>query len=130
MSIEVILNALPRYRQYGKKWRAPCPVHDGKDLNLMLSERSDGSVGGYCFVCGANAVDVADALGVDKKEVFAPDSEYKRPVISREMEQHEREDKLVIMMAEQNPPQTLADKRRVKLAHARLEGIQRLREQV
>lgn len=128
MSIERVLNALPRYKQYGKKWRAPCPVHDGKDLNLMLSERSDGSVGGYCFVCGANAVDVALALGLDKKEVFSPDSEYRPPVITREMEQAEKEDKLVVMMSEASPPQTLADKRRVKLAHARLEGIQRLRE--
>jgi hypothetical protein len=127
VSIESVLAALPRYKKFGNKYRAPCPVHNGKDLNLMLSERRDGSVGGYCFVCGCSAVDVADALGLNKDEVFAPDSDYKRPVISRDMQEKEVQDKLIVEMAKVSPPTTLADKRRVQLAHSRLQGIAEMR---
>lgn len=131
MSIDNILGSLDNVRQSGKaKWRAPCPVHKGKDRNLMISERSDGSVGCYCFVCGAGGPDVMQSLGLDLKEIFAPDSEYRRPVITKKMQEEEKMDRLVVEMAKVTPPTTLADKRRVQLAEARLEGIQGKRDQL
>ena len=131
MSIESILGRLDKVRKSGRdKWRAPCVVHGGKDLNMIISERSDGSVGAYCFVCGASAVDLADTLGLDRSEVFAPDSDYKAPVITKQMESEEKQDRMIIAMAAVTPPVTLADKRRVQLAHSRLEGIQAKRDAI
>jgi hypothetical protein len=131
VSIENILGSLDNVRKSGNsKWRAPCPVHKGKDRNLMISERSDGSVGCYCFVCGAGGPDVMQSLGLDLKEIFAPDSEYQRPVITKKMQEEETMDRLVIEMAKVNPPKTLEDTRRVQLAQARLEGIQGKRDQL
>ena len=131
MSIDNILGSLDNVRQSGKaKWRAPCPVHKGKDRNLMISERSDGSVGCYCFVCGAGGLDVAESLGLPVSEIFAPDSKYERPVITKKMQEEEKMDRLVIEMAKVNPPKTLEDTRRVQLAQARLEGIQGKRDQL
>lgn len=128
MSIEVILNALPKYRKSGDKYRAPCPVHDGKDFNLMLSERSDGSVGAYCFVCGSTGLAVVDALSVDRKELFPPESDYQRPVITREMQTTYAQDQMIIAMCNAKPYDSLSlsDKRRLKLAKARVEGIEEL----
>jgi len=128
MAIEAILNALPKYKKYGKKFRAPCVVHDGKDFNLMISERSDGSVGCYCFVCHANGLDVVDALGVNRSELFPPDSEYKRQPVTNDMRDKYAQDAMVLAMAEKAPEGslTLADKRRIKLAKGRMEGIEQL----
>lgn len=129
MSIEAILHALPIFKNYGKKFRAPCPVHDGKDMNLMISERQDGSVGAYCFVCGANGLAVVDALGVDRKELFPADQDYERPVFTREMKITEAQDQLVVAMAEHRAwdSMSLQDKRRVKLAKSRLESFDEMR---
>jgi len=126
MAIEAILNALPIYKNYGNKFRAPCPVHDGKDMNLMISERSDGSVGAHCFVCGANGLAVVDALGVKRSELFPPDSEYKRQPVTNDMRATYAQDAMVVAMAEKMPEgsMSLVDKRRLKLAKARMEGFE------
>lgn len=128
MAIDAILNALPIYKNYGNKYRAPCPVHDGKEMNLMISERSDGSVGCHCFVCGANGLAVVDALGVDRKELFPPDDGYKPQALTREMRITYGQDQLIVAMDERLPEEakTLEDKRRIKLAKARIEGIEQL----
>lgn len=126
MAIEAILNALPKYRKNGDKYRAPCPHHGGKDMNLIISERDDGSVGCYCFVCHANGLQVCDALGVDRKELFAPDADWKPSGMSREMKVTYAQDLLVVAMGESRPRDSLSleDKRRLKLAQARIEGIE------
>ena len=127
MAIEAILNALPIFKNYGKKFRAPCVVHDGKDFNLMISERSDGSVGCYCFVCHANGLDVVDALGLDRSELFPKDSDWKPSGMTREMKEAHTQDLMVVAMSENVSYESLslADKRRIKLAKARLEGVSR-----
>ena len=128
MSIDVILNQLELVKRSGKnKYMARCPIHGSNSRKLMVSERSDGSVGAYCFVCGANGLDLVDHLGLKREEIFAPDSDYKRPVISRDMQEKEVQDKLIVEMAKVSPPTTLADKRRVQLAHSRLQGIAEMR---
>ena len=129
MSIDKVLNNLSKTRKAGaNKWRAPCPVHNGKDYNLMVSEREDGSIGVYCFVCGAKEHDLADALMLDRKMFYKPLDGYERlPVVTKKMESEEKADRLVLMMAENATSMTLADRRRVQLAKARLEGIAALR---
>lgn len=132
MPVENILNQFPKVRNAGQsKWRVPCPVHGGKDFNMMISERNDGSVGAHCFVCGANGIQMIEALGLPMKEIFAPDSEYVRPAITRKMREEAEIDRSVLMIAESAEKTgqrlSLEDKRRVRLAKARLEGIEQLK---
>ena len=134
MTAQAILNHCDKVRNAGQdKWRIPCPSHGGKGFNMMISERSDGSVGAHCFVCGANGVDLIESLNLPMKELFAPDSEYQRPLVTKKMQTQAQEDEAVLMVAkgykERGERMTLEDKRRVRLAKARLEGIQQLQAQ-
>lgn len=134
MTAQAILNHCDKVRNAGQdKWRIPCPSHGGKGFNMMISERSDGSVGAHCFVCGANGVDLIESLNLPMKELFAPDSEYQRPLVTKKMQTQAQEDEAVLMIAkgysERGERMTLEDKRRVRLAKARLEGIQQLQAQ-
>lgn len=131
MPVNEILNSASKVRNAGQnKWRIPCPVHGGKDTNMMVSERADGSVGAHCFVCGANGIELCESLGLPLKTIFSPDSEYERPVITRKMQEEAEVDRSVLMIAanaeKTGQKLTLEDKRRVRLAKARLEGIQQL----
>lgn len=131
MTIEAILNRLDKHRRVGEnKYRAPCPVHQGKDLNMMLSERSDGSVGVHCFVCGATGMEVVEALGLPVKELFAENTEYVPPKITSKMRQQEAEDEIVLLIAK-NADQKLSldDKRRIRLARHRLASISALKNE-
>lgn len=128
MTIENVLSRLDRVVPAGKdKWRAPCPVHNGKDRNLMVSVRSDGSVGAHCFVCGANGTQVCESLGLPLKEIFAPDSDYVYTPYTSKMREQELEDSMVLSIAESDKDSgrrlTWEDKKRIRLAKARLEGI-------
>lgn len=132
MTIQNVLARLDRVVPSGKdRWRAPCPVHNGKDRNLMISERSDGSVGAHCFVCGATGPQLCDALGLPLKEIFAPDSEYVRQPYSAKMREQELEDSMVLTIAESDQKSgkrlSWEDKKRIRLAKARLEGINSLK---
>lgn len=129
MTIEAILDRLDKYRQIGeKKYRAPCPVHQGKNLNMMISERSDRSVGVHCFVCGATGMEVVEALGLPVKELFAENSEYVPPRVTSKMRQQEAEDEIVLMIAKNTDEKlSLEDKRRVRLARHRLASISALK---
>lgn len=134
MPVNNILDQFPKVRKAGQdKWRVPCPSHGGKGFNMMISERSDGSVGAHCFVCGANGVDLIEALNLPMKELFSPDSEYERPVITKKMQTQAQEDEAVLMVAkgykDRGERMTLEDKRRVRLAKARLQAIQQLQAQ-
>ena len=93
----------------------------------MLSERSDGSVGVHCFVCGATGIEVVEALGWPVKELFSEDTDYQPPKINRKMREQAMEDEMVLMIAS-NPNQklTLEDKRRIRLARHRLASISAL----
>lgn len=129
MAVNVILEAIGKYKKVGQsKWRAPCPAHGGKDNNLMISEHADGKVGCHCFVCGANGLEVVRSLGLSSKELFPPDDGYERPIITQKMRDLEVQDKIVMAMAEAGASMSLADRRRVRLAEARLASINKIRE--
>ena len=128
MSVETILSRLDKLRNAGEgSWRSPCPVHVGKNFNMSIKECSDGTVIAHCFVCGANGIQLAEALGLPKSELFPAGNEYARPVVSKKMEQQAFEDKMVLDIANTTERLTLSDKRRIRLAKARLEGIQKLK---
>lgn len=135
MTIQTILGSLDKVATAGQsKWRAACPVHGGTHRNLMVSERSDGSVGAHCFVCGADGVALCNSLGLPIAEIFAPDSQYERPIITNQMKQQMLEDELVLSIAQADEERgkrlSLEDKRRVRLAEARIEGIRAKQQKV
>ena len=68
-NVEILLNRLEHVREYGKGWRARCPVHGGKsDGSLSIAEGGDGRILIHCFggcepleilkVCGLEMVDL------------------------------------------------------------------------
>ena len=72
-----MLDYLDKVRKSGhNSWRAPCPVHNGKDRNLAIDLKPDGTYVAYCFVCGCNQNDVAQTLRIPFEEIY-PD--YKKP---------------------------------------------------
>jgi hypothetical protein len=93
----------------------------------MISERPDRSVGVYCFVCGAGGVDLMETLRMPVSEIFSPNSNYVRPVVTRQMIQQRLEDDLVLSIAENDKANgrklSLEDKKRVRLARHRINGI-------
>lgn len=128
MTVETILNQFSKVRNSGQdKWRVPCPVHNGKGFNMSIKECADGTVLAHCFVCGADGPKLVQALGLEMAEIFPPDSNYIRPVFSKEMQQEALEDEIVLSIAGETRKLTLEDKRRVRLAKARLEGIAQIK---
>lgn len=72
-----MLDYLERVRKSGAdRWRAPCPVHNGKDRNLAITLKPDGTYVAYCHVCGCNQNDVAKSLRIPMQVIY-PD--YKKP---------------------------------------------------
>jgi hypothetical protein len=134
MPVNNILNRLDKVVPAGEsKWRCACPVHNGKDRNMMISERTDGSVGVHCFVCGATGTELMETLGLPMKELFSPDSTYIRPTVTKKMEQELLEDELVLLMAqradEDGTKLSLEDRRRVRLARHRASSIQAMKQE-
>lgn len=134
MTIQNILSRLEKVRPAGeRKYRCPCPVHAGKHFNMMISERTDGSVGVHCFVCGASGTELMEILGLPMKELFAEDSEYVMPVINSKMREQKLEDQVVLDIAksaaESGTRLTLEDKRRIRLARHRIASIENLEQQ-
>ncbi|MCI0565093.1 MAG: CHC2 zinc finger domain-containing protein, partial [Nitrososphaera sp.] len=71
--IEALLNKLDRCRATGPgRWMATCPVHEEKTPSLSIRELDDGRVLLYCFGCGAGAVDIIRAAGLEPDDVFPP----------------------------------------------------------
>tara|TARA_R110000823_G_scaffold203197_1_gene334035 strand:+ start:6212 stop:6616 length:405 start_codon:yes stop_codon:yes gene_type:complete len=132
MPVENILSRLDKVSPSGQqKWRCACPVHGGTNKNMMISERSDGSVGVHCFVCGATGVQLMETLGLKLSEIFAPDSDYVRPAVTAKMNNQLMEDEMVLMISkaaeEDGIKLSLEDKRRVRLARHRSSRIEELK---
>lgn len=128
MTVQTILGHFDKVRNSGQdKWRVPCPVHNGKDYNMSIKECSDGTVLAHCFVCGADGPKLVEALGLSMSEIFPPNQDYIRPVLTKKMQQEALEDEIVLSIANQSRTLSLEDKRRVRLAKARLEGIQQIK---
>ena len=74
MSIDTLLNALDKVRPTGyKKWMAKCSVHEDKTPSLAIKLLDDGRILLHCFGCGAGAIEIINALGIDQNILFPPD---------------------------------------------------------
>lgn len=130
MSVETILNALDKVkRKSAGKWVAICPCHAEKTPSLAISETSDGAVLLHCFGCGAGAMDVIGALGIDATELFPRRDRYDysepkapRPAFSAQqlLECINYETIIVMLAAEQLMKGIAIDVERVTTAHNRI----------
>jgi len=113
----------------GSKWIAKCPVHGDKDFAMIISQRPDSSVGAHCFACDANGLDLYNALGLNLDELFGGKKLEKRdkPYLPNHLKDQFLIDKICIDInkvdIDAGKTISLADKRRVRLAIARIDGI-------
>ena len=94
----------------------------------MLSEDETGKVGCHCFVCGANGIDVVEALGLPVSELFPPDDGYVHPVVTSQMKQEKLESQIFCSIYEQEKEirkMTLQEKRQYRKSQAKIIGVER-----
>lgn len=72
MDVTVILSRLAKVRKTTKGWTAKCPAHNDNSPSLMVSVRSDNSIGLHCF-SGCQTQDVVAAIGLTLADLFADD---------------------------------------------------------
>lgn len=71
MSIENVLVKLNGVkRKLPGRYVALCPVHNEKTPSLAITDAGDGKVLLHCFGCGAGAIEIINALGIDASEIF------------------------------------------------------------
>ena len=108
------------------KWIAKCKVHMDKDFAMSIKLNADNSVMAHCFACGANGLDLYNALGLDLDELFGKERDNSMP---HNIKTQYDEDKWFMAIynsdVEKGLSTTLQDKRRAKLAVARMAGIER-----
>lgn len=119
--LEAFLKRLERVRKSGKGYRACCPVHKDKDPSMSITEK-DGKVLAYCFSCGANGPQVAEALDLPMSALFS--EPFIKTGLSRKDQEDLEMDRLIIMIAEKNKPTSYADFKRLKLARERVKQLE------
>ena len=124
--LERFLERLEKVRKSGKGYVACCPVHKDRNPSMTITEK-DGKVLCYCFSCGANGQQVAEAIGLPYAALFS------EPFIKTGMSRKDREDlemdRLVLMIAEKNEPTSYADFKRLRLAKERVVKLEELERQ-
>jgi len=106
--IEELLDKLEKVRSTGKdKWVACCPVHGDKNPSMSVAEK-DGRVLCHCFACGANGLEVVQALSLPPSVLF------EKPL--ERLAGYEE-------MKKAGKPLSYKDFKRVRLAKARLEEL-------
>lgn len=113
----------------GSKWMARCPVHNDKDFAMIISQRDDSSVGAHCLACGANGLDLYKHLELDLDELFGGrEMDRSKPFLPSGLATQFMVDKLCVDIHEADLDRgiatTYADKKRYRLALARIKGIQ------
>lgn len=130
--VEELLDRLEKVRSTGKnKWVACCPVHGDKNPSMSVAEK-DGRVLCHCFSCGANGLDVAQALALPASVLF--EKELPKGHIPKKLKEEVSVDRLVIEGAKQmeknGKPLSYNDFKRLRLAKSRIEAYEeRLSEQ-
>ena len=119
--LEAFLKRLERVRKSGKGYRACCPVHKDKDPSMSITEK-DGKVLAYCFSCGANGPQVAEALDLPMSALFS--EPFIKTGLSRKDQEDLEMDRLIIMIAEKNKPTSYSDFKRLKLAKERVKQLE------
>ena len=127
------LNSLEGVRAAGSnKWEALCPVHGStKNRTLKIKQEADGSYLCHCFSCGANGVEVFNAIKLPLDELFGYKDKPKQIITSKQQSDYEL-DKIVIQIHKADKIAgkhiTVSDFRRNKLALARIANIERIIE--
>ena len=130
--VEELLDKLEKVRSTGKdKWTACCPVHGDKRPSMSVAEK-DGRVLCHCFSCGANGLDVVEALGLPKSVLF--EKELPKGHIPKKLKEEVSVDRFVIEGAKQmektGKPLSYNDFNRLRLAKKRVKEYEdRLSEQ-
>lgn len=124
--IDELLDKLEKVRPTGKdKWVACCPVHGDRNPSMSVAEK-DGRVLCHCFSCGANGLEVAQALGLSPSVLF--DKPLEQGYIPKRIQEEAQIDRLVIAGAEQMRKQgkrlSYKDFQRERLAKSRLEALE------
>ena len=119
--LDQFLKRLERVRKSGKGYRACCPVHKDKDPSMSITEK-DGKVLAYCFSCGANGPQVAEALNLPMSALFS--EPFIKTGLSRKDQEDLEMDRLIIMIAEKNKPTSYSDFKRLKLARERIKQLE------
>jgi len=124
--IDELLDKLEKVRSTGKdKWVACCPVHGDRNPSMSVAEK-DGRVLCHCFSCGANGLEVAQALGLSPSVLF--DKPLEKGYIPKRVQEEAQIDRLVIAGAEQMRKQgkrlSYKDFQRERLAKSRLEALE------
>ena len=71
MHIDELANLCDKPRRNRKGWTVCCPVHGEKNPSMDITIGRKGDIIANCFACGANGMDLAEALGINKAELFA-----------------------------------------------------------
>jgi hypothetical protein len=126
--VEELLDKLEKVRSTGKdKWTACCPVHGDKNPSMSVAE-TDGRVLCHCFACGANGLDVVEALGLPKSVLFEKPLE--QGYIPKRLKDEVAVDRFVIEGAKQmektGKPLSYNDFKRLRLAKSRIEAYEEL----
>ena len=112
----------------GKNWTARCPVHNDADFAMSIKQLGDGSVLAHCHACGANGLDLYQALHLDLEELFGFKDNRSQDYVPNDVRELLGVDKMVVKMFERQRDQggysNLEDKRRYKLARGRIIGVQ------
>jgi hypothetical protein len=130
--VEELLDKLDKVRSTGRdKWTACCPVHGDKRPSMSIAEK-DGRVLCHCFSCGANGLDVVEALGLPKSVLF--EKELPRGHIPKKFKEEVERDRFVVIMAEEDKKRgkqlSYKDFKRLREAKSRIEVYEeRLLEQ-
>ena len=112
----------------GKNWVARCPVHGDKDFAMSIKSSDVGGVMAHCHACGANGLDLYRALGLNLDELFGKKLERGGAWMPQNIADTLHSDRLCLdfyredLAAGKTP--SLVDKRRAKLAEARIKGIE------
>lgn len=123
--IDELLDRLEKVRANGKgKWIACCPVHGDKNPSMSIADK-DGRILCHCFACGANGLEVVQALGLSPSVLFEKPLE--SGYVPKRIQEEAQVDRLVLAGAEEMKRQgkrlTYKDFQRIKLARARLEVL-------
>lgn len=123
-----ILAALDGVKKRGKdKWFALCPCHKEKTPSLSINLLNDGKIMIYCFGCGANGVEVYRELGLNLDELFGGKKLESTHVPQEIRDSYKLEHWVVAIHAgdlDAKRTITLKDRRRNRLAVARITGIE------
>ena len=112
------LNYLTKLRKNGEnRWRSCCPVHGGSNPTaLSIKHCDDNSYIVHCFNCGANGIEVFEALGLDVKELMGERVSQVKP-------KNDIYEQAFMAIAESEKKKgnyiALADKRKIRLLNAR-----------